>query len=374
MILADLGAEVIKIEAPNRGDYLRWMPPHPNSSQMDKGAAFMSLNRGKSSLSVNLKSDEGKVIFHKLVAQSDIIVESFRPGVMDRLGLGPTTLCENNERLIYCAISGYGQTGTYRDRAGHDLNYLAASGVLHQNGAGPFNPTIPGFQLADIAGGSLYAVISILAAIVSRGNNGKGARLDISMTEGAATFLTPLFSRIMSGETLPLTGKDQLTGGLPCYQIYRTKDDKFVTLAALEPHFWDEFCRVVNRPDWSPLGHLDNPNTHLEVSALFASHPLSHWRQLGKDHDICLEPILSPEEAMYSTLSLTREWFLSRDVDKKSGHLQTATPVTPRDNDAPFKEAPSLGEDTRQILLALNYSEEEIEALSIKGHIKIKPS
>ncbi|MFW5878576.1 MAG: CaiB/BaiF CoA transferase family protein, partial [Myxococcota bacterium] len=245
-LLADLGAEVVKIEGPPGGDYLRWMPPLLG----DQSAYFHALNRGKRSLLLSLKHERGIEVFHKLVSAGyDVVIESFRPGVMDRLGLGYEELKKIRPGLILCSITGYGRDGPRSRRAGHDLNFLGLSGVLGMMGPAQEAPVVPGVQIADVGGGSLMAAVGILAALYRRASSGEGAWIDISMTEGALAFLSAHLAA-RQGMAEPLHhGSGALSGDRPCYSLYRTSDGKLMSVAALEPVFWQALCRVLGRED-----------------------------------------------------------------------------------------------------------------------------
>ena len=253
-ILADYGADVIKIEEPGTGDYGRFMPP-----QLKGGMSlyFVAINRNKRSMTLNLKSQIGHEIFLRLVRQADVVLESFRPGVMDRLGLGYEQLKEVNSDLVYCAISGYGQDGPYRLRAGHDLNYAGYAGLLDYNRGPRGEPAMPATQLGDLAGGSFMAVIGIMTALYGRTQTGEGRMIDVSMTEGVMSLLPLTATAYLNTGKAPQPGKSQLDGGLPCYNIYETQDGKHITLAALEYKFWHTFC--------TRIGHLELLPFHTPV-------------------------------------------------------------------------------------------------------------
>ena len=368
MLLADLGADVVKIEAPQGGDYARWYPPMCGTGDDAMGAFFASINRGKRSLSVNLKVARGADLFRQLVSSADVVIESFRPGVMARLGLGPDDLRQANESLIYCAISGYGQTGPFRDRAGHDLNYLAIGGALEQTAEAGEAPHPPGFQLADIFGGGMYAALSIVAALFHRERTGKGAELDISMTDGAATTLAPLFARVAAGDRVPKRGEDQLTGGLPCYRVYSAADGKFVSLGALEPKFWGGFCAAVNKPDWMNRGF--DPKLVGDVKALFLTKTRDEWAELFSAHDVCCEPVLDAAEAMELELFRARNLFFDLGSPDRTVTFQTATPVTPTLSRKALRSPPKLGENTVEVLSEAGLEQAEIQTLLDDGVIK----
>ena len=281
-LLRDLGADIIKVEPPN-GDALRYVPPIIEGV----GASFTALNAGNRSISINLKAPEGVALLKRLVTEVDIVVESFRPGVMDRLGLGAEGLLDLNPRLIYCAITGYGQTGPLRDRAGHDLNYLARAGILGTFGPPGQPPMVPGVQIADIGGGSQPAVIQILAALLERSSTGKGRILDISIADQVA-----IFGILGAHET---RGAGMLTGAAPCYRSYETADGEYVSIGALEPVFFAAFCGAIGRPDL--IGDQYNPDAHGRLEALFRSKTQAEWVEALAGVDACVEPISPPRAA-----------------------------------------------------------------------------
>ncbi len=234
LILSDLGASVDKLEDPHVGDYLRVFPP------MKRGLSgrFNALNRDKRSLCLDLKKPEGRDALLRLARHYDVVVESFRPGVLDKLGVGFAALARENPRLVMLSISGYGQDGPLRDRAGHDLNYIALGGVLGVAGPPDRPPPTPAVQLADIAGGALFGAVGILAALYERERTGRGQQVDVSMCEGALAFLIPELGSYDAAGTPPRRGGELLIGGAACYGVYRTKDGRFLSVGALEPKFW----------------------------------------------------------------------------------------------------------------------------------------
>lgn len=250
LLFADLGAEVIKVEEPGLGDYARSNLPHYGKTGV--GAAYLMLNRNKKSLALNLKADAGKAIFRRLIRTADVLLESFRPGVMDRLGLGWEALRGENPGLVYCALSGYGQDGPYRNLVGHDINYMGYAGALAITGPRGGPPLMPGVQVADIGGGALMAAFAIAAALHHRARAGQGQFLDVSMTDGVVSWLANHYGPFFATGQLPVRGEERLNGGWVCYQIYETADGKHLTLGALEPKFWANLCALLRREDLIP--------------------------------------------------------------------------------------------------------------------------
>ena len=369
LVLADLGAQVDKIEDPGGGDYLRHMPPEVAG----EAAAFQMLNRGKRSAVLDLKRPEGQAALRRLCRSYDVLFDQFRPGVLDRLGLGHEALRAENPRLIVCALTGYGQTGPLARRAGHDLNYLARAGLLGAQGPEGGPPEVPGFQLADVSGG-MWCVIAILAALRERDRTGEGALLDMAMADGVLGFATATLGTAMAeamaarsgtlgGGSAPLGGgTEPLTGGIAPYNTYLTSDGHPMSLAALEPKFWSAFCAGVGlEPDMGAL--MPGPHQAAlkeKVAAIFRGRTRAAWMELAAARDCCLEPVLHPRELLADPQLAARGMFF--EIPSPRGATpQVRTPVTPRDG--AFTQAPRAGEHTREVLREGGLSEEEIEAL-----------
>ncbi len=363
LVLADLGAVVDKVEDVGAGDYLRHTPPVVG----EMGAAFHILNRGKRSLALDLKTPQGAAAFRRLVSSYDVVFEQFRPGVMDRLGLGHGDLLRENPRLILCALTGYGQEGPLRDRAGHDLNYMARAGLLGLQGPADDKPTLPAFQLADVSGG-MWAIIAILAALRERDQTGKGQILDIAMIDSVIPFATIGLSRLLGGE-IPTRGQELLSGGVAPYQTYRTKDDAFMSLGALEPKFLMRFCTAVGlEVDMTAL----LPGEHQQAlqgrfSEVFASRTRAEWEAFNAEHDCCLEPVLRPDELQDDAHIRARELFQTLPLAEGSVGVYR-TPVTPRD--FPKSPGPSQGQHSVGILREAGFSGQEIRDLAECGALR----
>jgi alpha-methylacyl-CoA racemase len=338
---------VVKVEDRERGDYLR---------DLDAGGQFEALNRGKRSLSIDLKSPGGPALLRRLCARTDVLVEGFRPGVLEKLGCGPRALVEENPRLVVCSITGYGQDGPWAGRAGHDIGYVALAGVLARNGLGEA-PVLPGVQIADFAGGSLQAVIGILAALYQRERTGRGRALDISMCEGAMQFLVPHLGTLAAGQAPQARGDDVLSGSRPCYRVYACKDGGAVTLGALEPKFWSAFCAAVKKPDWEPRGF--DPSLAPEVDALFRTASREEWVARLQPADCCLEPVLEPREVREHPQHRARGAFLP------DGNLRSQPALSPPASG----RAPRLGEHSGEVLREHGISPEEIDGLRAAGAI-----
>jgi alpha-methylacyl-CoA racemase len=369
-MLADFGADVIKVEEPGSGDYGRFMPPHGAGGM---SLYFLATNRNKRSLTLNLKSAEGREVFLYLVEQADVVLESFRPGVMDRLGLGYEQLKERNPGIIYCAISGYGQDGPYRLRAGHDLNYAGYAGLLHYNRGPHGEPAMPATQFGDLAGGSYLAVIGILTALMGHTQTGEGRRIDVSMTEGVLSLL-PLFAvtYLNTGET-PQPGRSALDGGLPCYNMYETQDGKHVTLAALEYKFWHTFCTRIGHlellPFHMPVGAGEREQAMDILRAIFKTKTRDEWIAELADIDACVGPVYGIDEALNDPHAQSRG--IAVTAGKPEATFRTL-PSFPRisgvDNEQRYAP-PEMGEHTGEILREAGYSDAEIEQFQAGGII-----
>ena len=361
MVLADLGARVDKVEDP-AGDYLRAMPPLLG----DTSSLFLALNRNKRSACIDLKNPAGRAALLRLVDRYDVLCEAFRPGVMSRLGLSSDTLRVGNPRLVYCALSGYGADGPLAHRAGHDLTYLARSGVLGMQGPPGAPPQVPGFQVADI-GGALWAVVGILAALHERARTGVGGFVDVSLMEASMPFAAAAIGQLQAG--LPLRrGDEMLTGGLAVYGTYETKDRRYVALAALEWKFWEAFCRGLGR---EPEGSALVPGEHQvalrrTLTEVFASRTRDEWEAFGRANDCCVEPVLEPEDLARDEHLKARGLFF--DAESPWGSIgQLRIPLARAET--PRGPPPRKGEHTTEILREGGLEEEEITALRRSGAI-----
>lgn len=361
-VLADFRAEVIKIERPGGGDWMRYVPPLEDGESL----LFRAVNRGKKSIALNIKSDEGRQIMLRLAQTADVLLEGFRPGVMERLGLGYAALAQANPRLVYCSLSGYGMDGPYRERAGHDLNCIGLAGLLDLTGpqAGP--PAIPGVPIADL-GGALWAAIGILLALVARERTGHGQRVDASLLGGALAYM-PLAAAWSIGGQPMRRGGSELTGGVICYHVYETRDGGYMTLGALEPEFWTAFCTAVGREElagqqFSPA--VPGEPAYEELCALFRTRTRQEWTNELAGADTCCEPMYAVKEALVSApvqaLGMLNDGQLLPPIRLSSQLTRSPEPMRW------IQRPPALGEHTATLLAELGYGAADVERLRGQG-------
>jgi alpha-methylacyl-CoA racemase len=387
LLLADFGAEVLKVEDTGMGDYIRWSPPYVEGAEDSaKSALFLALNRNKRSIRIDLKHEQGREVLLRLVAEHDVVLESFRPGVLDRLGVGYERMREVNPGVVYCAISGYGQTGPKREASGHDMNYLGLIGLLGLTGEResdgvPAPPIQAAGQIADLGGGALMAAFGILAALRERdGAPGRGGRagsgegqiVDVSMADGALSWLAMVAGAYFADGAVPRRGELLLAGSAICYRPYACADG-WVTLGALEPKFWQAFCRGVGREDLIER-QFEAPGSeaHAQVVEIFKSRSRAQWQEFAGAQDCCLEPVLELDEALDSELVSAREMVVSlAQPGVPGGVRQLGIPIkltrTPGAHDR--LPGPALGEHTEQVLTAAGYAPQEIAALRESGAV-----
>ena len=395
LLLADLGAEVLKVEDTGMGDYIRWSPPYvEGADDSAKSALFLALNRNKRSIRVDLKSERGREVLLRLVREHDVALESFRPGVLDRLGVGYERMREVNPGIVYCAISGYGQTGPKRDAAGHDMNYLGLVGLLGLTGDGDGvggqgvggHPIQAAGQIADLGGGALMGAFGILAALRERDGSpaqpgsgrpaqpgsGEGQVVDVSMADGALSWLAMVAGAYFADGAVPRRGGLPLAGSLICYRPYECADG-WVTLGALEPKFWQAWCRGVGREELIEC-QFEGPGSeaHAQVVEVFKGRTRAQWQEFAARHDCCLEPVLDLDEALDSELVRAREMVVELDQPGVAGGVrQLGVPVkfarTPGDHGR--LPGPALGEHTERVLAEVGYAPQEIAVLLESGAV-----
>lgn len=367
MLLADMGADVIKVEEPGKGDYIRWWPP-----MIGRNSGFhIVLNRNKRSLTLNLKAEEGRSIFKRLVKDSDVVLEGYRPGVMKKLGLDYESLKRINPRIVYCAITGYGTEGSRAGKAGHDVNYLALSGVLsHCGREGP--PTFPGVQVADLGGGGLLAAFSIVTALLARERLGEGQFIDISMTDGSLLWNVLRWGKYIADGKVPSPGDDLLNHGFACYNVYETRDGRFMSLGAVEPQFWKAFCVAVERPEWNQPDYFE-PGPHQGIlreslAELFRQKDQEEWIDCFAAWDCCCEPIMTFRDVENDPGMRARRTIVELVHEAWGAYRQLG--IAPKFSLTPGSirtHAPELGEHTERVLREAGYSEDEIRSLTAGG-------
>ena len=362
MYLADFGAEVIKVEQPGEGDYARGYAPLLEGL----GYRFLITNRGKKSISLNLKAPEGKEIFRQLVKKADVVMESFRPGVMDKLGLGYEDLKAINPRIIVCAVSGFGQKGPYVMDAGHDLNYVGLAGIPSLTGESSGPPVIPGIQIADLTAG-LMAAIGILSAVAYRERTGNGQFVDVSLFGSAMAMLAADASTYFGSGHIPMRGTERLTGGWPHYRIYRTKDNEYLACGALEKKFWSNLCRVLDRTDM--IDAVDDPanwdTIKADLTQAFEEKTMAQWIEILNGKDTCVTPIQTLDRVFSDPHVLENEFVLDVEDDVLGKHKQMGFPIKLSETPADYHgRAPYLGEHNAEILRSIGYDDEQIAQLS----------
>ena len=371
-LLADFGADVVKVEDTKMGDYVRWAPPYygDDSAQAlgTRSALYLSLNRNKRSIRVDLKSEDGREAFLRLVRDFDVVLEGNRPEVMDRLGVGYERLRDENPALVYCAITGYGQTGPYTQRAGHDMNYLGLVGLLGLTGERDGRPIQSAGQIADLGGGALMAAFGVLAALHEARRTGEGQLVDVSMADGALSWLAMVAGAYLCDGEVPRRGDGQLSGRFVCYLPYEAADG-YVTMGALEPQFWARFCAAVGREDLVEKQFERNGSeAWAEIAEIFRGRTRAEWKSFNDEHDAMIEPVLDLDEALESELVRAREMVVEWEQPELGTVRQLGTPVklsrTPGGVHAP---APALGQHTEAVLREAGFGEEEIAALIDSG-------
>lgn len=350
MLMADLGAEVIKVEEPGRGDYVRWTPPMVG----DQSAMHLVLNRNKKSVTLNLKHEEGPGILRELVKSADVLIESFRPGVMARLGVGYDDLSSHNEGLIYAAITGYGQDGPLSQSAGHDINYVAAVGILDTTGSSDGPPVLPSVQIADLSG-SMMAVIGTLAALVRRGAGGKGEFVDIGMADVALSWLSLHLAPWFAGAKPLQRGAGYLNGGYHFYRVYECSDGRFLSVGALEPQFYANLCAVTGHQELVPEQFVAADRLaelHKIFESTFRSRTQAEWLEMFAGVDACVAPVNDFEQMWQDPQLRARDML----IDDAPGDLPKTlgVPIKLKANPGELgAEAPRLGEHNQQVYSAI---------------------
>ena len=369
LLLADYGADVLKIEDTDRGDYGRWHLPRVRT----QSAYFLGLNRNKKSMKLNLKTEEGKAIFMQLAQKNDVILEGFRPGVTERLGIGYDAVQKVNPEIIYCSISGFGQDGPYRDKVGHDINYIGIGGILGITGQMGGPPVIPASQIADIGAGGMMATVGILMALIHRRKTGKGQYIDISMLDGVVSWLSLFASKFFADGEIPGRGGMMLNGKFPCYRVYRTKDDEYITIGALEEKFWKNLCRALEREDLIPHQHAtgsQGDEVVAQLEKIFLTKTRDEWTEYLEGFEICHGPVNDFQETFSDPQVLHRGMILEVDHPTEGRIKQVGFPIKFSETPGRVRlQSPGYGEHTKEVLQELGYSEGNIETLERSGVI-----
>lgn len=369
LMLGDMGAEIIKISSPDKPDIVADYPPYIEGTNITANQAW--LGRNKKNLFLNLKTEEGKEIVKKLVKEYDIVMEQFRPGVMDRLGLGYEELKKINPKIIYCSLTGYGQTGPMKNSAGHDINYLARSGNMNYSGRKSTGPVLTNMQIADIGVGSLHSVIGILAAVHYRTVTGKGQFIDISMFDGLIPFHAMEGAGFLAGGKEPERESTKLNGG-SAYDFYETKDGRYISVGSLEPKFWKNFCECINLPELTEKTVMpeDTENMKNIIRKRILEKTLKEWQDIFQGKDVCVEPVLTMREALLEDSHVKeRELVVDVPLPNSNGKIvkQTGAPIKLSECPIEYKEAGyPLGYHTEEILKSLGYNKEEITKMKEK--------
>lgn len=371
-LLASFGAEVIKIEKPGEGDYMREYLPKTQGVN----AAFFTINRGKRSFAVDLKHKAGKNAFRTLVKESDVVLDGFRPGVMDRLGLGYANLKEINPQLIYAALTGFGQTGRYAQLAGHDLNYVAFGGMLDLVRESGSIAAVPGVQIADVAAGALPTVIGILLALQHRANDNGGQMVDIAMFDAILGLMPVQIANYTATKRRPKRGHERLFGRYACYNIYPVRNGRSLAVAALEPKFWKELCLALEREDLIDDQYVEGDAQEIlkaELTRTFQKREVADWMEIFLELDVCVTEVREISRVVQDDHVTERD--MVTPVRAPDGTVYEQLGVFPKLSEAPgyiTGEPPARGGDTRQILESLEYSAEQIEEL-LAGNVVEEP-
>jgi len=373
MMLADMGADVVRLEHPSRPDLLHLLPPFVGK----QSAAYLSLNRSKRSLALDTGTPEGRQVFFDLVRSADVVVEQFRPGVLDKIGIGYEQAALFNPRIIYVSITGYGQDGPYRKKAGHDINYMGLAGLLAQVRKGE-EIVLPGFQTADVVGGSYMSIIACMAGLWHRERTGKGQKIDVSMMDGILPMLTLQLAQYWGSQGNKEMIK-LLDGTFSFYGVYECADGKCVGLGALEPKFWTGFCRMANKPEWVPFQFPKGEEikkVREEVADLFKTKPREEWLKLAEVHDICLSSINEMEDLERDPQIRARQMIIEMEHENGLKLKGIGIPIKFSESKPDDPEpAPTVGEHSIEILKDAEYSEERIQELIEKGIVfaAVKP-
>jgi crotonobetainyl-CoA:carnitine CoA-transferase CaiB-like acyl-CoA transferase len=360
LMMADLGAEVVKIEEPGKGDYSRWEEPFLDSNSY----YFLALNRNKKSIRLDLKKKEGQEIFYKLAADADVIIENFRPGVTQRLGIDFQNIKDINPRIVYCSITGFGQDGPYNQLVGHDINFISLSGLLSLSGLPGSKPVLPPLLIADLSVAN-SAAVSILAALQERNVSGQGQYIDSSMFDSTIFSMILLIGKYFVDNKQSVAGELNYSGGLLCYNVYETKDKKYMSLGAVEGKFWKKFCSLIRKEELLEFqnAHLEtNPEVFKQLEEVFKQKTQSEWVELFEGEDVCCTPVKTMEELLNDPHVLYRKMITEVFHPQLGKVKQIAFPGKLSKTPAVYRRyPPALGEHGIEILKGIGYSLREIE-------------
>jgi len=365
-ILADLGADVIRVEEPGQGQGKR-------AGRMIRFPGDAAIRRNSRSIGLNLKSEEGIAVFRKLAATADVITDGFRPGVVKRLGVDYEAVKAIKPDIIYCAMTGYGQTGPYKDYVGHDINYQGLTGMMDMTGQPDGPPTIPGSAIADNAGGGMNAAIGILTALLAKERTGVGQYIDMAMVDGVTSLLYLTIDDHLANGADPHRGETLLTGMYPWYNVYQTADGKYLTVGAIEPWFYENLCRILGREDFIPEQYAEGEKRDEIFTAfreIFRTKTRDEWTEQLMPEDTCVAPVLSVAEAANDPHLRGRGMIVEVEDAKKGRHQQVGVMVKLSETPGTIRTTgPEVGENTNEILQDLGYDAKEIETLKESGAI-----
>jgi len=365
LMLADLGAEVLKIEEPKVGDYMRWLPP----KLKEEGAVWLMANRNKKSMTLNLREEKAKEILRRLVKEYDVLFESFRPGVMKKLGVDYETMKEINPGLVFCSATGYGQDGPYKNRPGHDMNYISIAGILEATGRHTGEPVLPGIPIADMSIG-IFSAFSILAGIISRDRTGKGQYIDMSMTDCMVSYNMANIANYIASKQYPSSELLGITGENPCYNVFKTKDGKFISQGNIEDKFWINLLKLIGREDLKEYQYAtgERHKTAMEeIQKVFLTKTRKEWLDIFEGQDVCYAPINDVEDMIADPHVQHREMIKEMEHPIEGKVTTVGFPFKFSETPAEIRTpTPGLGQHTEEILIGMGYKEKDITEMREK--------
>lgn len=371
MLLADFGADVLLVEAVPGVSAKLGTSGLRRSESAERAAAYNALGRGKRSIALNLKDEAARDVFYQLVKGADVVLEGFRPGVVSRLGVDHETLAKINPRIISCSLSGFGQTGPYSNLVGHDINYISIGGALGVTGRPGTAPAIPVNVIADFAGGGLYAAFAICLAIIAREKTGRGQYVDIGMSDGVLSLMTMAFTQFFASGTVVRRGEHLLNGGVPWYNAYQCKDDRWFSLGSIEPHFYEALCRVLGLEEYLTRQYDEScyPEMRAKYEAILKTKTADEWMAIMSQHDICAAPVLEMDRVVSDPHNLARQMIV--EVDSPVGKVKQIG-VGAKLSNTPGRvrgTSPLIGQHTDEVLRELGYDDAKIAALRERGAV-----